>query len=106
MIRCEPTKGDKVKVTFVLPADAPAGKVSVVGDFNGWDESATTLRKRGETRSANVTLDAGRRYAFRYRTADGEWFNDEAAHSYERNDFGGDNGIIDLTDEALGLGRA
>ncbi|HVM10266.1 MAG TPA: isoamylase early set domain-containing protein [Acidimicrobiales bacterium] len=102
MIRCEPVKGDKVKVTFTLPADEPEGKVAVAGDFNDWDTSATTLRKRGDKRSASVTLDAGRRYAFRYCTADGSWFNDEEAHGYERNDFGEENAIIDLSDGAAG----
>ncbi|HEX7165761.1 MAG TPA: isoamylase early set domain-containing protein [Acidimicrobiales bacterium] len=100
MIRCEPAKGDKVKVTFTIPADEPAGKVAVAGDFNGWDPSATTLRKRGDVRSATVTLEVGRRYAFRYCTPDGEWFNDDGAHSYEANEYGDDNAIIDLTDGA------
>jgi hypothetical protein len=54
MIRCEPVKGDKVKVTFTLPADEPEGKVAVAGDFNDWDTSATTLRKRGDKRSMPV----------------------------------------------------
>ena len=98
MIRCEPAKGGKVKVTFVLPATEPGGKVSVVGDFNDWEDGATTLRKRGDTRSASVTLAGGRRYAFRYRTAAGEWFNDDGAHGYEQGDFGADNSIIDLID--------
>lgn len=102
MIRCEPAKGGQVKVTFTLPADEPEGKVSVAGDFNDWDESATTLRKRGDKRSASVTLETGRRYAFRYRTAEGNWFNDDQAHAYERNEFGEDNAIIDLTDGVAG----
>jgi 1,4-alpha-glucan branching enzyme len=97
MIRCEPSKGDKVKVTFVLPADEPATKVTVAGDFNDWDPSALSLRKRGETRTASLTLDHGRRYAFRYRAADGSWFNDPGAHAYETNEYGDDNSIIDLT---------
>jgi 1,4-alpha-glucan branching enzyme len=96
MIRCEPAKGDKVKVTFVLPA-AAADKVAVAGDFNDWNPDETTLRKRGDIRSASVTLPAGRRYAFRYRTADGRWFNDESAHAYEWNEYGEENSIIDLT---------
>ena len=103
MIRCESTKGDKVKVTFTLPADQPDGKVAVAGDFNDWDPSATTLRKRGEKRTATVTLEPGRKYAFRYRTADGRWFNDDGAHAYERNEYGEDNAIIDLTDGVIDL---
>jgi 1,4-alpha-glucan branching enzyme len=99
VIRCERAKGEgeKVKVTFVLPADEPAAKVIVAGDFNDWDEGGITLRKRGETRSVSLVLDPGRRYAFRYRAADGSWFNDPDAHAYEPNEFGDHNSIIDLT---------
>jgi len=98
MIRCETVKGGKVKVTFSLPVGGPEGKVAVAGDFNGWDPSDTTFRKRGDERVASVTLEPGRRYAFRYRSADGSWFNDESAHAYEANEFGDDNAIIDLTE--------
>jgi 1,4-alpha-glucan branching enzyme len=100
VIRYERAKGEaeKVKVTFVLPADQPADKVSVAGDFNDWDESGLALRKRGDTRTASLVLEKGRRYAFRYRTADGSWFNDPDAHGYEPNAFGEENSIIDLTD--------
>lgn len=102
MIKRALVKGrDQVKVTFVLPVEngnPAAAKVAVAGEFNGWDPQATVLRKRGESRSASVTLDAGQRYAFRYvDTAEDRWFNDEAADSYERNEFGGENSIVDLT---------
>lgn len=98
MIRRAPVKGgEHVKVTFVLPVDGN-GKVAVAGDFNDWDPSATVLRKRGESRSASVTLGAGHRYAFRYvDVAAGRWFNDEAADGYERNEFGEENSILDLS---------
>jgi 1,4-alpha-glucan branching enzyme len=96
VILCEPTKrGDQVKVTFILPAGDSA--VAVVGDFNGWNPAANQLRPRGDVRSVTVTLSAGRRYAFRYLGADGEWLNDDQADAYEPNGFGGDNSVIDLT---------
>ena len=97
MIRCDTAKkGDKVKVTFVLPTEIP-GPVSVVGDFNDWDPGATRLRKRGGTLTASTTLDPGRRYAFRYVDKSGRWFNDDAAHGYEPGRYGEDNSILDLT---------
>jgi hypothetical protein len=38
MVKQAPVKGrTAVKVNFVLPKDAVAGHVSVVGDFNDWD---------------------------------------------------------------------
>lgn len=47
MIKQAPVKGRKaVKVRFVLSQDAIDGKVSVVGDFNGWDPFAHPLRPR------------------------------------------------------------
>ena len=88
--------GSRVEVTFTLPLGV--GPVSVAGDFNEWDESATPLRTEGETCSATVTVEGGRRYGFRYVDERGRWFNDDVADSYEPNDFGGHNGVIDLTD--------
>jgi 1,4-alpha-glucan branching enzyme len=71
-----------IRVTFVLPADEPAGAVSVVGDFNGWDPFAHPLRRRSNgMRSAVVRLPAGSRSRFRYLAEGGLWFDDEAGAS-------------------------
>lgn len=96
MLKREPIKNSQqVKVTFVIPHDASQGRVSVVGDFNNWDPTATPLVKRANnTRSASVTLDAGQRYRFRYRTADDAWFNDEAADAYEASEHGSENCVL------------
>jgi 1,4-alpha-glucan branching enzyme len=84
-----------VKVQFILPNGSIPGKVSVVGDFNGWDPAVHPLRKRSNgTRSVSVSLPAGRRYAFRYLGEDGQWLDDEHAHAFEPNGVGGVNGII------------
>lgn len=97
MILREPTKkGDKVKVTFVLPNDDGADDVFVAGDFNSWNPGSTRLRRKGDIQSASVTLTAGRRYAFRYYRH-GQWFNDENADAYEPNEYGYKNCIVDLT---------
>ena len=37
---------DRVKVTFALPLEGPAGRCSVVGDFNEWIPGSHELRKR------------------------------------------------------------
>lgn len=68
------------KVTFALPADHPAGTVSVVGTFNGWTPGAHPLKRRSNgTMSASVVLPAGQSVQFRYLGADGQWFDDPAA---------------------------
>lgn len=97
MIKREVLKDKKVKVTFVQPHDPAQPRISVVGDFNSWDPNATPLVKRNNnTRSASVTLDGGKRYAFRYYAEDGAWFNDEAADAYEASEHGSPNCILVL----------
>ncbi|MEW6476161.1 MAG: isoamylase early set domain-containing protein [Actinomycetota bacterium] len=97
MIEKQPTrKGDKVKVTFVVPDRNDGGQVFVAGDFNAWSVGATPLRQRDGVRVASLTLVAGRRYAFRYYQ-NGHWFNDDDADDYVVNEFGEQNGILDLT---------
>ena len=74
----KPSGEGMVKVTFSLPANQPAGAVSVVGDFNNWDPSAHPLRARSnQTRSASVTVPAGSTLRFRYLAEGGRWFDDE-----------------------------
>ena len=87
---------DSVKVSFILPRSHPGGKVSVVGDFNGWDPYAHPLRPRSNgTRSAVLTLPSGRRYAFRYLGEGGQWHDDDEAAAFEPNGAGGVNGILE-----------
>ena len=80
MIKVARSARGTVRVTFALPAGEPAGAVSVVGDFNGWDPFAHPLRKRGNgVRSAVVTVPAGATLHFRYLAEGGIWFDDETA---------------------------
>ena len=75
----KPGRNGTVRVTFALPRDTPPGAVSVVGDFNSWDPFAHPLRRRANgTRSATVTVAAGRTLHFRYLAEGGIWFDDEA----------------------------
>lgn len=98
MIRTQPIEAEgKVEVAFMLP-EVQDGQLCVVGDFNDWDPTVTPMTPCGAGYEATVTVDAGRRYAFRYLRADGAWFNDEAAHTYEPGPFGSDNSVIDVTD--------
>jgi 1,4-alpha-glucan branching enzyme len=76
----KPDRNDVVRVTFVLPADEPAGAVSVVGDFNDWNPFAHPLRRRANgTRSVVVSMPSGSKLHFRYLAEGGLWFDDEAA---------------------------
>ena len=98
VIKKTPAKnGRTAKVTFELPAEAGAGAVALCGDFNEWSESGTPMTKRKDGRfSATVTLDTGRRYRFRYLVDGERWENDWDADGYVRNDFGGDDSVVEV----------
>jgi 1,4-alpha-glucan branching enzyme len=83
-------KGDKVRVTFVLPDTAEYGRVSVVGDFNDWTPDAHRLIRRANgTRSTVVTIPAGSEHRFRYLAEGGCWFDDPDA-----DDRVGQDGVV------------
>ena len=96
MIKQTPVRGsDKVKVNFVLPKDSVNGKVSVVGDFIGWDRFVHPLRPRSNgTKCVTVTLPVSQRFAFRYLDEQGQWLDDEAASEYVDNGIGGINSVV------------
>lgn len=86
-----------VKVSFILTADDSRLPASVVGDFNDWDpDSDPMVRRSNGTFSAVVSLVAGATYRFRYRSADGTWFNEEAADGYETNVHGSTDCLVEL----------
>ena len=86
-----------VKVSFILNADDPRLPASVVGDFNEWDpEADPMIRRSNGTFSAVVPLVVNASYRFRYRSADGSWFNDDSADGYEENVHGSTDCIVEL----------
>ena len=79
----------EANVTFQLPAEAApaAEKVTLVGDFNGWDKVSTEMKKlKSGVFKATVKLETGKEYQFRY-LIDGEtWENDWEADKYVPNE--------------------
>lgn len=79
MIKRSRLFGAKTRVTFSLPADQPAGDVSVVGTFNDWTPGQHRLvPRRNGTRTVSVTLPPGE-HQFRYLATGGVWFDDQGA---------------------------
>lgn len=82
-----------MRFTLTLPSTANA--VSLVGDFNGWDERATPMVRRGPdgSWSAQVPLAPGRHtYAF---VVDGQqWLVDPLAPQVPDAGFGPTNTVI------------
>jgi hypothetical protein len=82
-----------------------AEEVSLVGDFNAWDPARTRLEPLGNGEwEALVTLAPGIwRYAF---VVDGVWTRPPAAPLYEPDGFGGENGILNVSDGEPAAGGA
>jgi 1,4-alpha-glucan branching enzyme len=82
-----------VTVRFLLVA-RNAGRVSVVGDFNGWNPGSTPMRRANDGQSwiAEVPLAPGRHvYAF---VVDGDVVTDPAAPVAAEEDFGVRNSVV------------
>lgn len=79
-------------VKFVLIAPQ-AGRVSVVGDFNGWDTVATPARREVDgSWSTFVTLQPGRHvYAF---VVDGHFVSDPSAPIAPDDGYGQKNSVV------------
>ena len=89
----KPDSGERrVEFVFVAPA---ARNVSLVGDFNGWDASATPMRRTDgrTTWSISVSLPAGRHvYAF---VVDGnDWVADPQAPLSPEQWYGQRNSVV------------
>jgi 1,4-alpha-glucan branching enzyme len=84
--------GGVTVVRFTLRAP-DASKVSLVGDFNAWDPTATRLEKHGETWTILVPVMPGRhQYGF---VVDGtRWIADPAAPTTPDNEFGSPNSVL------------
>jgi 1,4-alpha-glucan branching enzyme len=84
---------DEVKITFAV--SSTVGKVSVVGDFNGWSPLATPLKSRSNgTRSAAIVLPAGHTYRFRYLAEGGRFFDDDGCDAREPNGYGETHSLL------------
>jgi len=98
MIEVEPDGPGWVAVTFRVPAEAAAGAVAVVGEFNEWNRQQDVMTPAGDgSHTLTVRLTTGRRYRFRYLLDGDRWQNDWQADDYVPNEYGGDDSVLDLT---------
>lgn len=86
------------KVTFRFTKEMVEGaeNVTLVGDFNNWDEKALEMKKlkSGEFTSL-LELEKGKAYEFRYLVNGTDWFNDLDADRYVSNRFGAENCVVE-----------
>ena len=94
-----PGENGLAHVTFELPANLWADRVSLVGEFNSWDPEATPMtqdRFDGHWR-ASVDLEPDRRYRFRYLVDDEAWLYDPEADDHVETLTGSFDPVVDLT---------
>jgi 1,4-alpha-glucan branching enzyme len=106
MIRKEPaSKKGFVRVTFELPSTTWAERINLVGEFNDWDTTATSMTRNRSDANWKVTveLQGGQRYRFRYLVDGKEWLNDWHADDHEENPYGSYDSVLDLTETAASL---
>jgi 1,4-alpha-glucan branching enzyme len=85
------------KVTFRVPkaVAGAAGRVSLVGDFNGWNVESTPLtRLKNGDYSIVLELPTGAAYRFKYCIDRERWENDWHADRYVPNEFGGEDSLV------------
>lgn len=70
-----------------------ARSVTLVGDFNNWDPTATPLRRVDGTWHVDIPLAAGR-HAYAFVVDGGEWVPDPAAPREQDSDFGRSNSLL------------
>jgi Glycogen recognition site of AMP-activated protein kinase len=72
-------------------ADAPAGKVSVAGDFNDWQP--VPMRREGHEWVLRLSLTTGV-YHYAFRAASGEWFVPASTPGRHDDGMGGHNAVL------------
>ena len=86
------------KVTFTLPDyfEESFEHASVVGEFNNWDANANRLgkNKKNGLYSAEIELEGGKEYRFRYVVDSKTWINDSEADRFEPTPFGGSENCV------------
>jgi 1,4-alpha-glucan branching enzyme len=77
--------GSICKVTFRLPREAvpDAESITIVGDFNNWNETDLPLKKlKNGTFTVTIDLQRDREYQYRYLIDSSKWENDWNADKY------------------------
>ena len=89
------TKGRR-RVRFTLQAP-DARDVALVGEFNGWDATAGSMRRAEEGFWEKTLLLPPGHYQYKY-LVDGQWWNDPQGEAHCANCFGSTNDILHVTE--------
>lgn len=86
-------------VTFSIDHGAAeaAETISLVGDFNDWDNAANPMKRiKSGGFSTTLKLPCGDSYQFRYVIDGSIWENDADADGYVPSPFASDNSVVEV----------
>ena len=83
------------KVIFSLPEEMEVQFAYVVGDFNQWQQQAAPMTQfaSGEWK-AQICMEAGKAYRYRYLVNGTEWITDLEADKYAPNPYGQQDAVV------------
>ncbi len=85
-------KRKRVTMTFEAPN---AETVSLMGDFNAWNEKKHPMKKGKQGTWEKIIMVPQGQYEYRFMV-DGQWHNDPANRRVCANAFGGTNNILEV----------
>lgn len=92
---------DTIKLVQFMLVAPDARTVSVVGDFNDWDPSATPLREAADAGVWTITVPlAAGRHQYVFMVDGNRWTPDPAAPRAVEDDFGMPNSVITVGESA------
>lgn len=85
------------KVTFTAPEEVVGNSndVSLAGEFNNWEVIKLKKQKTG-LYSANISLETGKEYQYKFVIDGDRWENDPDADKFITNEFQGTNSVVSL----------
>ncbi len=95
--KAKPAKGKIKRKRVTLTLKAPhAEAVSLMGDFNQWNQKVHPMKQEGDGTWKKIIMVQPGRYEYRF-LVDGEWWNDPANDQTSSNSFGTVNNVLEVS---------
>lgn len=94
VVGCKPPRVDNGRLLFIFHDDV-AESVAVAGDFNGWSEVATPLKRNGDGLwSTEIVFSRAGRFEYKFIVDESRWIEDPSNGMKAPDEFGGFNSVL------------